>query len=298
MAHALLGFRYSQLGESSLSRQSLLKAYQLRHQVSDAERFFIDTIYDRDVTGNLERERQTLESWTRTYPRDPTPRSLLAGYATRSIGEYALAIEQAGKAITMNSDGRAAPTYEAKASAELNLNRLADAEVTIRQAMDRKLDGDGSVLVLYFIAFLRGDAEAISRTAAAARSRRSTEDMIAHLEALVLARSGRLQEARRMSAGAVEIARRAGRHERAAHFVAATAVWEAFYGNTAAARQKARRPRRYPEAATWTTPLRSRWRCRAMWLARDSLPAISRRIFPRTRRCNFVSPGASGPVCD
>ncbi len=239
MAHALLGFRYSQLGESSLSRQSILKAYQLRDRVSDGERFFIDTIYDRDVTGNLERERLTLESWARTYPRDSIPQSLLAGYVTRSIGEYALAIEQAGKAMTINSDGGSAPTYDAKASAQLNLNRLADAEVTIRQAMERKLESDGSVLVPYFIAFLRGDAEAISRTAAAARSRRSTEDMIAHLEALVLARSGRLQEARRIASGAVEIARRASRHERAAHFVVATAVWEAFYGNTAAARQKA-----------------------------------------------------------
>jgi predicted Zn-dependent protease len=64
--------------------------------------------------------------------------------------------------------------------------------------MERKLDTDAFALVPYFIAFLRGDAEAISRTAAVARSRRSTEDMIAHLEALVLARSGRLQEARRI----------------------------------------------------------------------------------------------------
>ena len=42
-----------------------------------------------------------------------------------------------------------------------------------------------------------------------------------------------------MSAVAVEIAQRAGRHERAGLFVAATAVWEAFYGNAAAARQSA-----------------------------------------------------------
>ena len=54
--------------------------------------------------------------------------------------------------------------------------------------MERKLDSDGYVLVPYFIAFLRDDAEVISRTAAVARSRRSTEDMIAHLEALVLRR--------------------------------------------------------------------------------------------------------------
>ena len=42
-----------------------------------------------------------------------------------------------------------------------------------------------------------------------------------------------------MSGVAVEIAQRSGRRERAGLFEAATAVWEAFYGNAAAARQSA-----------------------------------------------------------
>ena len=42
-----------------------------------------------------------------------------------------------------------------------------------------------------------------------------------------------------MSAVAVEIAQRSGRRERAGLFEAARAVWEAFYGNAAAARQSA-----------------------------------------------------------
>jgi len=42
-----------------------------------------------------------------------------------------------------------------------------------------------------------------------------------------------------MSAIPVEIAQRSGRRERAALFEAARAVWEAFYGNAAAARQSA-----------------------------------------------------------
>ena len=46
----------------------MLKAYQLRHRASDVERFYIDTLYDRDVTGNLERERRTLETWARELP--------------------------------------------------------------------------------------------------------------------------------------------------------------------------------------------------------------------------------------
>ena len=63
--------------------------------------------------------------------------------------------------------------------------------------------------------------------------------MISHLEALALARSGQLQDARRTAAVAVAIAKQSGRRERAALFEAATAVWEAFYGNAAAARQNA-----------------------------------------------------------
>ena len=63
MAHAHVGFGYSIVGESALARPSTLKAYELRKRASDVERFYIDTLYDRDFTGNLERERRTLESW-------------------------------------------------------------------------------------------------------------------------------------------------------------------------------------------------------------------------------------------
>src|SRR5262249_31180940 len=65
------------------------------------------------------------------------------------------------------------------------------------------------------------------------------EDVVSHVEALALARSGGLQEARRMSSVAVEIAQRSDRRERAGLFEAARAVWEAFYGNADTARQSA-----------------------------------------------------------
>ncbi len=121
----------------------------------------------------------------------------------------------------------------------LYLNRLADAEATIHRATDRKLEFPQSYLVRYFIAFLNGDGEDMRRRAAVARAKPFTEDMISHVEALVLTRAGRLQDARRTSAVAVDIATQHHQRERAALFEAATAVWEAFYGNAAAARQKA-----------------------------------------------------------
>ena len=63
MAHASLGLSYSSDGESVLSAESTMKAWHLRDRVSDREKFFIDFVYDRQVTGNLEKAYQTLELW-------------------------------------------------------------------------------------------------------------------------------------------------------------------------------------------------------------------------------------------
>ena len=101
MAHAQIGFGYSTMGETALGRQSLLKAYQLRHRASDVERLNIETLYDRDVTGNLERERRTLETWAESYPRDMRPRSLMAGLALTSTGQHELAIARTEEVLAL-----------------------------------------------------------------------------------------------------------------------------------------------------------------------------------------------------
>jgi tetratricopeptide (TPR) repeat protein len=236
MAHARLGIHYSNIREATLARESTIEAFRLRDRASDVERFYIDTLHDRNVTGNLERQTQTMESWARTYPRDPTPHGLLAGLATTGIGRYEQSIAAADKALALDP-GRP-PTYNSKANSQLRLNRLADAEATLLRASEFKLEFPNFLLVRYFIAFLNGDVEGMRRTASLARERRGLEDMIAHVEALDLARSGRLREARRTSAVAVDTARKGDQRERGALFDAATAVWEAFYGYGSAAKQR------------------------------------------------------------
>jgi serine/threonine protein kinase/tetratricopeptide (TPR) repeat protein len=239
MAHAFLGFRYGVLGESALARQSLLKAYQLRHRASDTERFYIETLYDRDFTGNLERERRTLETWAVSYPRDARPHNLQGGLALSSTGQHELAIAETEKAIALDPD--LTPAYSSKAFNQLMLNRLDDASLTARLALERGLDSDTLVQTRYFVAFLTGNENELRRISTAARQSPATEDIISHVEALALARSGRLQDARRMAAVGVQSAQKSGRRERGGLFEAATAVWEAFYGNAAAARQSATR---------------------------------------------------------
>jgi len=239
IAHAFVGFGHSALGESVLGRPSLLKAYQLRERASDAERFYIETLYDRDYTGNLERERRTLETWAATYPRDPVPPSLTAGLALTSTGQHELAIAETDKALALEPNST--PTYGSKAINQLFLNRVDDALLTVRRATERRLDSPDLLVIQYFAAFLTGNDDERGRIMTLARKSPGAEDVISHVEALALARSGRLQDARQMSAVPIEIAQRAGRRERAGLFEAGRAVWEAFYGNATAARQRAAR---------------------------------------------------------
>src|SRR4029453_9855235 len=97
------------------SRQHTTKAFELRHRTSDAERFFIETVYDRQVTGNMDREMETLEAWAQTYPRDSIPHGLLAGFATRSTGRYELSITAAERSQALSAEGGSGPSYDSKA---------------------------------------------------------------------------------------------------------------------------------------------------------------------------------------
>ena len=153
-AHAALGIVYSNLGESVRSMESTTKAYQLRDRASDRERFFITTMYDRQVTGNLEREQQTLESWAQTYPRDPDPHGLLAGFALTGTGKFELSIEAAKRAIALDPD--VAPPYFSLVFCNLYLGRLADAEAALARASERKIEATDSLLLRYLHFVLEG----------------------------------------------------------------------------------------------------------------------------------------------
>ena len=63
---------------------------------------------------------------------------------------------------------------------------------------------------------------------------------MSHNQALVLARSGRMRQARTMWERAIALAQQAGRRETAAIYEAAEAVCEAHFGNGAAAKERAR----------------------------------------------------------
>jgi len=92
----------------------------------------------------------------------------------------------------------------------------------------------------YYIAFLKGDQAGMDREVTLARGNSGAEDWITQQEAFVSAYSGHLQQARRISRGAVDLAIQAGQPERASVYEAGAAVWEAFFGNAPTARRSAK----------------------------------------------------------
>jgi len=237
MAYAFLGRLYGDIGESVLSAEATSKAYQLRNRTSDAEKFFITASYDLQVTGNLEDAQQTCELWAQTYPRDAVPHGLLSADVDQGSGKYEMSIEEARKAIALDPDF--VPGYENLAFSYLYLDRLGEAESTLQRAFERKLEIPDFLVVRYYIAFLKGDQAAMQREEALGQGKSGAEDWITQQQAFVSAYSGHLRQARMMSRRAADLAQQAGQRERAAIYEAGAAVWEAFSGNTPAARRSA-----------------------------------------------------------
>jgi tetratricopeptide (TPR) repeat protein len=237
MAHAWLGRMYSDIDESDLSAESTGRAWQLRDRASDRERFWITAAYDTQVTENLKKAQETCEVWAQTYPREGVPHDMLSGIIYPVIAKYEQAVEEAKKAIELDPDF--AMSYYLLGSSYESLDRLGDAANTLQRASERKLEIPDFLILRYDIAFLKDDKAGMEQAATLGGSKSGAEVWIRIKEAFAQAYSGHLQEARRMSRRAVELAQQSGQRERAALWEIGAAVWEAFLGNAPAARRSA-----------------------------------------------------------
>jgi len=236
MAHGDLSIVYWNMGQTDLSIEYTRKAYELRDRVSDRERRWILFLYDRQVTGNLPRELQNLESWVQMYPRDWSPVAVLGGWGAQGTGEYEKGIQAGRDALRLNPDN---PFPYTVALHYIFLNRFTEAADMLRRAAAHNLEIPEMLITRYYLAFFKGDQMGMEREIARAPSEHS-EDWMSHNQALVLARSGEMRQARSMWERAIAMAQQAGKSENAALYKASEAVCEAHFGNTTAARERAR----------------------------------------------------------
>jgi eukaryotic-like serine/threonine-protein kinase len=136
-------------------------------------------------------------------------------------------------------DPNSAIGYLTLAYTYVYLQRLYEAESTLQRASERKLANPDSIPLRYDIAFLRGDRAEMDRAVASRPKVEGAADWISVHQGFALAYAGRLRKAKAVSQRAVDLAGQAANRERAALFKSGIAVWEAFYGEAAAAKRDA-----------------------------------------------------------
>ncbi len=234
LAQATLGREYHDLDESDLSAEHTTKAWQLRDHASDREKFYITATYEGLATGNLEKARQNDEAWAQTYPRDPVPHSMIAGFPSKAAGRYQPALAETRKAIELDPDFAIA--YYNLAVLNVYLERIEEAEEVLRRARGRGLEIDEFIMLDHDIAFLKGDPAAMERAVTRARERSGGDTWISNKEAFALAYTGHLQKAKMLTQRAVDQAMQVAQPERAGLWQAGGALREAFFGDAPQAR--------------------------------------------------------------
>jgi serine/threonine protein kinase/tetratricopeptide (TPR) repeat protein len=237
LAYARLGIAYTNIGEPSIAAGYTRKAYELRDRTSEAERYFISAVFNKEVTGNIEKAAESCKLWIQAYPRAEMPHVYLAGAIYPVIGQYEKAAEDAREAIRLKPDFSV--PYAFLIYNYTSLNRLDEAKAAFGEALARKIYNPMYLSGLYQIAFLQNDAAAMAQQVAKSAGQPAVEDELLSLEADTAAYSGRLKDARAFSRQATDSAEGAHEKEVAALYSALSALREAFFGNADEAQYRA-----------------------------------------------------------
>ena len=236
MAYLAMSTAYVNLNQVGRAAENVRKAYHLREKVSERERFLIEANYYYQDVGDLEKAAQVYELWQQTYPKDVSPYSSL-GLISMNLGNHEKALEERREAL------RREPTrgdnYLYVGVAYMTLNRLDEAEAVYKQAEERKLESEWLLQQGYALAFLKGDAAQMAKSAGAAVGKPGVEDLLLATQADTEAWYGKLKNAREMTRWAMQSALHNDARETAGIYLGAAALREVESGNAKQARADA-----------------------------------------------------------
>ena len=237
MAYAVLGQVESNLGERNVGSEYTKKAYDLRDRASELEKFYIESHYHENVTGDSEQAIQVYLLWAQTYPQDSIPHNNLAvSYAL--LGQWQKALPEALEAHRLAPDESI--SYMVVGATYLGLGRFDEAKAILNDALSRKLDVPNFHRVLYLIAFAQNDQPVAVHELSILSN--SAPDVAAAALALAAPSEGyfgHLAKARALSQRAVAAAESLGRKESAGYALASLAGIEAEVEDYAGARKDA-----------------------------------------------------------
>jgi serine/threonine protein kinase/tetratricopeptide (TPR) repeat protein len=235
MAYARLSAIYTNLGEEDRAIEAAKKAFDLRDRVSERERFYIDDHF-YTVSGDIEKDREDLESAIRTYPNDSSAYANLALVYNIFLGQYDKALQFANDFTRLEPSAPFGYTHAA--AAYMAMNRLEEARTTLQRAIDGKADNLFVHQQLHSLAFLNGDTDGMQRELKWAEGKPS-EYLLLIEEANVAASRGQMHKAEELIQRSVQVSDRMGFKETTADTRANWAVTQAEVGNLAGAREGA-----------------------------------------------------------
>ena len=237
MAYAVLGQVESNLGEKNVGSEYTKKAYDLRERASEPEKFYIESHYYENVTGDSEQAVQVYLLWAQTYPQDSIPHNNLA-VSYSQLGQWQKALPEALEAHRLAPDESI--SYMVVGATYLGLGRFDEAKAILNDALSRKLDVPNFHRVLYLIAFAQNDQPTAVHELSILSN--SAPDVAAAALALAAPSEGyfgHLAKARALSQRAIADAESLGKKESAGYALASLAGIEAEVEDSAGARKDA-----------------------------------------------------------
>jgi len=232
-AYNELGIYYTTHNQASLGISYTKKAFDLRNQVTDHERYALESTYYLSGIGNLHKAEDTLKQWTQAYPNDDTPWNNL-GVVYSSMGRFQDAQAATKASLTIVPDS--VVTAGNLIGGYLSLNRVDEAKASYDESVRRDLDGPYLRLMLYNIAFLRQDTAGMADILKWAAGKPGIEDGFLSQQADTEAFYARLPAARALSVRAIDSAKRASNPEAAAFWAVSQALRDVELGDARAAR--------------------------------------------------------------
>jgi eukaryotic-like serine/threonine-protein kinase len=236
LAYRALGSVYGNLHQKERMRLNMRKAYELREKVTERERFYIESSYYWEGTGELEKAIPADELWRQTYPMDYALYVHL-GIIYKSLGNLERALEEALESVRLEPNSGI--NYANVCFGFIYLNRLDEAEAAFKQVEERKLENEGLLGARYGLAFLKGDTAQMAQTVSVAMGKPGTEDRLLDAQANTEAWHGRWKNARQLTRRAMGSAEQNEAKETAAGYEGRMALGEVESGMGEEARSDA-----------------------------------------------------------
>jgi eukaryotic-like serine/threonine-protein kinase len=235
--YARMGTIYSNAGEFELAKENTRKAYELRDRVSEREKLYVTEHYYQSVTGELDKEIETLQLYARTFPSDSVPSNNLS-VAYGQIGDFEKSAEAARQ--TLRVDPNSLSGYGLLAYAYASSGRFDEARQTLDQALKKFPNAPSLHWNACWMALLMGKPDEAQREYAWAKGKDEEYNFL-NLQAQALREEGKLARSREFTLQALEMQKNQNLKEAESQTLGSLALTQADFGVCDRARNDAAR---------------------------------------------------------